>query len=418
MTYKIVFGPYDFANQCTDLCANIKKYTNFQVDQYILKYGNDSDYNNFKNLLENKKYKNLNINKKFISDYQLKIVKHLCKNKPDLINFWHRPFLYQPSQNYFQFSGLDMAIFKSNKISISSRFCGYELRDPKIEDELNPYNPRKFGWKNPHNSFSRNLTEQMILNSNFSFVTDEEMYSHIQSDKKFIVPRIIDRKTIFNQFSMRKTKKDFFKIVHAPSNTKLKGTEFIRKAISKIKNKNVKYVELNGENRHKILSELSTADLAIDQMLIGWYGVFALEALSFGCPVICYIRPDLEKKFNNSPIFTADIIDLKKKIELAIDQVFYEKEELKSKCFEYIDKNHDPERVVKIYEKIIQDSLDKKEDNIFKIYSLREDYIQDEKVDKNFSISLKILYLVRKFFNLVRKFFNKVKRKIYRDFIN
>jgi len=34
------------------------------------------------------------------------------------------------------------------------------------------------------------------------------------------------------------------------------------------------------------------ADLVIDQLLAGWYGGFAVEAMALAKPVICYIRED------------------------------------------------------------------------------------------------------------------------------
>jgi glycosyltransferase involved in cell wall biosynthesis len=34
------------------------------------------------------------------------------------------------------------------------------------------------------------------------------------------------------------------------------------------------------------------ADLIVDQLLAGWYGGFAVEAMALGKPVICYIREE------------------------------------------------------------------------------------------------------------------------------
>jgi glycosyltransferase involved in cell wall biosynthesis len=34
------------------------------------------------------------------------------------------------------------------------------------------------------------------------------------------------------------------------------------------------------------------ADLIVDQLLAGWYGGFAVEAMALGKPVVCYIREE------------------------------------------------------------------------------------------------------------------------------
>ena len=40
------------------------------------------------------------------------------------------------------------------------------------------------------------------------------------------------------------------------------------------------------------------ADIAIDQILFGWYGGFSVEVMAMGKPVLCYLR---EEDFGNVP---------------------------------------------------------------------------------------------------------------------
>lgn len=37
-------------------------------------------------------------------------------------------------------------------------------------------------------------------------------------------------------------------------------------------------------------------DLAVDELLVGWYGAFAVEMMALGKPVVCYIREEELKK--------------------------------------------------------------------------------------------------------------------------
>ena len=54
------------------------------------------------------------------------------------------------------------------------------------------------------------------------------------------------------------------------------------------------------------------ADIVIDQLYIGTYGVFALEAMALGKPVVTYLRPDLKEAFpKDLPIVSASEATLK-----------------------------------------------------------------------------------------------------------
>ena len=83
-------------------------------------------------------------------------------------------------------------------------------------------------------------------------------------------------------------------ILHSPTNRDLKGTKYIIEAVERLRDK-YKHVELMlVENiPHSKVQELyRQADLAVDQLLIGWYGGFAMEMMALGKPVVCYIREE------------------------------------------------------------------------------------------------------------------------------
>src|SRR5439155_2418335 len=47
-----------------------------------------------------------------------------------------------------------------------------------------------------------------------------------------------------------------------------------------------------GVSRGGVLERLSRAHVAVDQLLMGWYGAFAVEAMALGRPVLAYIREE------------------------------------------------------------------------------------------------------------------------------
>ena len=82
--------------------------------------------------------------------------------------------------------------------------------------------------------------------------------------------------------------------MHAPTNRVAKGSKYIESALNKLsqKFKNIEVVFVENKTHEEALSIYKTADLIIDQVLIGWYGAFAVEVMKMGIPVACYIREE------------------------------------------------------------------------------------------------------------------------------
>lgn len=81
-------------------------------------------------------------------------------------------------------------------------------------------------------------------------------------------------------------------VVHAPSHRGAKGTRFVLDAVSRLRAEGIGFdftlVEgVRNEDARRIYEK---ADLVIDQLLVGWYGGFAVECMALGKPVICYVR--------------------------------------------------------------------------------------------------------------------------------
>jgi glycosyltransferase involved in cell wall biosynthesis len=83
-------------------------------------------------------------------------------------------------------------------------------------------------------------------------------------------------------------------VVHAPSNRSAKGTQQIIDAISRLKAEGVSCELVLVENTSNVeaMGIYKRADLIVDQLLAGWYGGFAVEAMALGKPVVCYIREE------------------------------------------------------------------------------------------------------------------------------
>lgn len=81
------------------------------------------------------------------------------------------------------------------------------------------------------------------------------------------------------------------RIVHAPSDSSIKGTALILSALEQLKTRyDFELILVEKKTHEEALALYRSADLAIDQVLAGWYGGFAVEMMAMGKPVACYIR--------------------------------------------------------------------------------------------------------------------------------
>jgi glycosyltransferase involved in cell wall biosynthesis len=84
------------------------------------------------------------------------------------------------------------------------------------------------------------------------------------------------------------------RVVHAPTHQGVKGTRYILDAVEQLHREGVafEFVLVEGMSRSEARREYESADLLVDQILLGWYGGVAVELMALGKPVVCYIRQE------------------------------------------------------------------------------------------------------------------------------
>jgi hypothetical protein len=83
-----------------------------------------------------------------------------------------------------------------------------------------------------------------------------------------------------------------------------KGTIYIRRAMrhTMIKMRNVSFKELFGVKHSDAIQEYKKADAIIGQTMVGWYGLFEMECMAMGIPVITYINPEYLQGIQRIPV--------------------------------------------------------------------------------------------------------------------
>lgn len=98
-------------------------------------------------------------------------------------------------------------------------------------------------------------------------------------------------------------------IIHAPTQKAFKGTVHVDAALERLRAEGLRfeYRRIEQLSHEEALRSYQRADLVIDQLLVGTYGTFSVEAMAFGKPVVAHIRPDLADRFPQGlPIISAD----------------------------------------------------------------------------------------------------------------
>ena len=82
-------------------------------------------------------------------------------------------------------------------------------------------------------------------------------------------------------------------VVHAPSSRGRKGTEHVIAACEQLP---VELEIVEGLHHDEARERYRAADLVVDQLNAGWYGLFAIEAMALGKPVLTFLHDEAVRR--------------------------------------------------------------------------------------------------------------------------
>lgn len=158
--------------------------------------------------------------------------------------------------------------------------------------------------------------------------------------------------------------KKIITIIHATNHRTHKGSRFIISAVEKLQEKKlpIKFLLIEGKTFKECQKLYLKGDLFITDVITGWHGLTAIEAMALGRPVISYLREDIWQHHRyyakDIPIVNANPINLKREIIRLVND-FPIRKQLGEKGSVYVRKYHTLEFVGQlrtlIYQKIWQD---------------------------------------------------------------
>jgi glycosyltransferase involved in cell wall biosynthesis len=114
------------------------------------------------------------------------------------------------------------------------------------------------------------------------------------------------------------------RIIHATGHPQLKGTQYIEQACRELKDEgyDIDYLFVSGLENVRAREIYASADIIVDQLLIGTYGMFAVEGMALGKPVVSYVGDGVKAAnptFGSLPIVVADPATVKGKLKELLD---------------------------------------------------------------------------------------------------
>jgi glycosyltransferase involved in cell wall biosynthesis len=135
-------------------------------------------------------------------------------------------------------------------------------------------------------------------------------------------------------------------IVHAPSSRRRKGTEHVVTACDGLE-ADLEIVE--GLRHDEALARYRAADIVVDQLNSGWYGVFAIECMALGKPVVTFLHEEAVRRTEQTfgvevPIVSATAETLRERLRPLVADAS-RRRGLGAASRAYVERVHDVERV-------------------------------------------------------------------------
>lgn len=270
----------------------------------------------------------------------------------DVFHFWMATLF--GGARYKNMYGLDLPFIKMRGKKIIYRGTGFDLRTRARHMALNPHHAYQYGYSLDIDEAAQDIYIEYLRDYVDLFVVqDPEMQEHMPEAR--LVPRAIDLDELA-PVGVDQTARPL--VIHAPSNSATKGTPLILAALDELRKEglNFDFKLISGMAHQEALEWYRRADVVIDQMLIGWYGVLTVEALSLGKPVVVYVRDDLYERFSpRIPVCNANPTNLTAKLRRVLQDDLY-RMELAEAAPDFVRDVHDVRNVAKrlgdIYEEV------------------------------------------------------------------
>ncbi|OEH86528.1 hypothetical protein BHU72_13025 [Desulfuribacillus stibiiarsenatis] len=289
---KIFHGIIEIAGQMGNLCGALKNRNHIAVG-----YNTFHSYLGYKDHLINTDSIDIQGMFKYISNFY------------DVFHYHYGVTIWNDYR--------DIKLMKSKGKKMIMHHWGNDVRFHDLARINNPY--VYTGDSPPNNQIGHNLANISQYISE-AIVQDHEVLPYVTPyyKKVHVLPLAIDLRK-FQPTYPNVTKKRPL-ILHAPTNPDFKGTVIIEAAIESLKSTyDFEYKRIEKMNHEQVIRLYAEADIIVDQILCGSYGLLCVESMALGKPVLCYIRPDLIESFPSGlPVVNANPDTIQEQLKMLL----------------------------------------------------------------------------------------------------
>ena len=252
-------------------------------------------------------------------------------------------FCYSTFHFHYGHSTLDnheLSIYKIFGKKVFYEFHGLDLRDQERFCSISGIEFHKDEATSPR-KHARN--RKICKKADGIIIHDDELIPYLPEKcaPVYVVPLRIN----VSQFDCCPPDPDAktIRIVHAPSKRAIKGTEYVLNAIDRLKTRysNIELVLVEGKTQKEALKIFKTADIIVDQLFAGTYGMFAVESMAMGKPVITFISDTMKERLPAElPIVSGDRDSIETVLETLIKDS-HMRNDLGIKGRAYVENYHD-----------------------------------------------------------------------------
>ncbi|MBF0302874.1 MAG: glycosyltransferase [Desulfamplus sp.] len=332
---KVLHGTYEIANQMFTITRALRKegFIADTVSYYPNYLGYKSDHvldiNSFSSIekanLETKKYA-----QKLINEYD---IFHFHFSSTLTLDYSDLPMLNQLSKKRI------------------SHYWGSEVRMLSIGKRINPYVKVK---QTDENMIKRKL-EYFAKYIPHAVVGDYELFEYVKDFHNFV--HVIPAAIIIEDYPFVGVNdtNTLPLLVHAPTSPEIKGSKYILKAIEDLRaDYKFDFKLIQNTSHAEAKKWYAKANLIIDELHCGTYGLLTIELMSMGKPVLTWISDYMREKYPNElPVVSANPDNIKEKIAYMLNNrdMFSELGRQGRKYVEkYHDVNHVAKQIISIYE--------------------------------------------------------------------
>jgi hypothetical protein len=225
--------------------------------------------------------------------------------------------------------------------------------DVRFHDVARRNNPYVYTGDSPPNEVIRERLTRLSRYIKHAIVQDYEVYEYVAPyyEQVHVVPIAIDLTAFPPEHQSAARSKPL--VLHAPTNPDFKGTSHVENAIAELqKTHDFEYRRIQQLSHTQAIQLYREADIIIDQVRCGSYGLLSVETMALGKPVIAYIRDDLLSRFPPElPVYNANPDNLGQRLRELLENPAL-RHDLGARGRQYVEKYHAKEVVVQKLESI------------------------------------------------------------------